>query len=240
MSFRTKFSCVFIPSLTYLPSAAWHKFANVFIVSAVLVLSFLSNKTDDLPLWRELTSANTLDNNTEATRSYYIKKYKQHKELTKRRLEEEKRQLYLFPTFPLLTFLFSALERQLQQEEQCATAMTWLAFNRVYEWLIFFGLIFTTITTVLKLDNHIDWNWAIILSPFFFTALQFLYAPLMYDASSVYFQKNFEDSIADENKYCGPILYLIMFMMPLGNTSDSKRRLIVYVNTGISKKKSNG
>ncbi len=54
----------------------------------------------------------------------------------------------------------------------------------------------------------------------------------MYDCASVYYQVNFEESIADDNKFCGPILYLIMFMMPLGNTSDSKRRLTVYVNTG--------
>ena len=88
---------------------------------------------------------------------------------------------------------------------------------------------------MLKLDNHIDWNWAIILSPLFFTAVQLLYAPIMYDAASVYFEKNFEDGLSDENVHCGPLFYLLMFIMPLGNSSDTKKRASVYVNSGSKK-----
>jgi len=51
---------------------------------------------------------------------------------------------------------------------------------------------------------------------------------LMYDIASMYFDKDFEDRISDDHKYCGPIFYLLFFMMPLGNTSDLKKRSLVY------------
>lgn len=76
------------------PLVAWPEFANASIASAVLSPSKPHSFPDDLPLWRALTSATSLD--PEATRSYYIKKYKQHQEIAKRRLEEEQRQLYIF------------------------------------------------------------------------------------------------------------------------------------------------
>jgi len=55
-----------------------------------------------------------------------------------------------------------------------------------------------------------------------------IYEHLMYDIASKYFDKDFEDRISDDHKYSGPIFYLLFFMMPLGNSSDMKKRSLVY------------
>jgi hypothetical protein len=54
----------------------------------------------------------------------------------------------------------------------------------------------------------------------------------MYDAASVYFDRDFEDRMSDDHKYCGPIFYLLFFMMPLGTMSDYKKRSVVYGTVG--------
>lgn len=174
-------------------------------------------------MWKQLTAdKNPLhDSNPSSSlvsKSYYIRKYKAFQERVKKQEEEEKRQ--------------RAIQRKREREDRCADIMTYLAFSRVYEWIITFGLIFITIVTPLKLDGIIDWSWAAILIPFYFIILQFIYAPIMYDSSSVYFDKNFEDRMADDNRYCGPIFYLLFFMIPLGTYSNLPKRLLVYCTTG--------
>lgn len=81
---------------------------------------------------------------------------------------------------------------------------------------------------MLKLDGIVDWSWGLIVIPFYFIIFQLIYAPLMYDSASVYFDKDFEDHMSEEHPYCGPIFYLLFFIMPLGHMSDAKKRSVVY------------
>jgi hypothetical protein len=85
----------------------------------MISLKIVDDTLEDLQMWKQQTAQGTSDSNPlQASKSYYIRKYKAFKERQRKLDEEERRQKTM-------------VKRHLQ-ENRCADVMTCIAFNRVY------------------------------------------------------------------------------------------------------------
>jgi hypothetical protein len=122
------------------------------------------------------------------TKSYYIRKFKSFHRRQKLREEEDRLRVANELRFDIEMHVDTYYLSEIS-ETRCSFIMLGVGYGRIYEWLVLFGLIFTTITTALKLDGVIDWSWWIVFIPFYFMILQLIYLPLMYDLASLCYHR---------------------------------------------------
>jgi len=111
--------------------------------------------------------------------------------------------------------------------------MLYTGYMRPYEWLITLLLILTTILAVLKLDNVITTSWAVVFVPFYFIVLHAIWTPLVYDTASAMYDEDFEETLSpQERRCCSPVFYYMLYIVPLGRSSDWTIRFLAYTAVG--------
>lgn len=130
-------------------------------------------------------------------------------------------------------FKFSRLEESKQAKRQrhrtrASKVMKLSCYGRHCEWLTVFCIILTTILGVLKLDNVLHTSWGVIFIPLYFILLQMIGAPLLFDLMRITFKYEFDRELEpDENPWCGPLFFFLLFLLPL-QEHPRVSRMVIY------------
>jgi len=177
--------------------------------------------TDDIPLWKEislerryLSNAGVLATQQPLTKSYFIKRFHSF------RIRETQQREQALRT----------LKTQMKESaiDNCLSFLMLSGLSSPYEWLITVCLLLVTIFSSLKLDGVIDWSWPIVFIPFYIVIVNLLYTPIIYEISSFYFERDFEDKLVPNETCFGPVFYFILFVIPLGYSAVQILRFLIY------------